>query len=145
MLTNLWIAGGGDKPTLRVWTLPRICSEFQERFDKIQEELVDLRGMDDLLTGVLSKSKGQILRLTAIFNALFSIDPAHPLSPNLCSASVKAAINFVEVCNEHTATIGGKKNFTSGFSCEIPKLFAKCCNLCNEIYYFLNLCSLSVI
>ena len=38
----------------------------------------NLSGMDDLLTGVLSKSKGYILRLAAVFNAL-SIDLSHIL------------------------------------------------------------------
>lgn len=72
--------------------------------------------MDNLLTGVLSISKGQILRLAAVFNALFSLDAAHPLSDELSVDSVKAAINFVETCNEHTAIIGGRKTITEPLS-----------------------------
>jgi len=71
-----------------------------------QEQLEDLCGMDDLLTGLRSKYEDQILGLAAVFNALFSLHPSHPLNPELSSLSVKAAINFVQVCNEHTAIIG---------------------------------------
>ena len=110
------LAGGGDKPAIRVWTLPQHCSEFQFRFDSIQEQLEELCGMDDLLTGLLSKSKGQILQLAAVFNALYSLDPSHLLNTKLSSLSVKAAINFVQVCNEHTAIMGGRKNITTALS-----------------------------
>ena len=41
----------------------------------------------------------------------------------LSSASVEAAINFVEVCNEHTAVIGGRSN-TSDPIVSTCKLFS---------------------
>ena len=125
LLADLWLTGGGDKPAVRVWTLPQHCSEFQSKFDSIQEQLEDLCGMDDLLTGLLSKSKCQILRLAAVFNALFSLDPSHSLNTELSSMSVKAAINFVQVCNEHTAIIGGRKNITTALTCKLT-LWRQC-------------------
>ncbi len=70
-------------------------------------------GMDDDLTGVLNKFKGQILRLVAVFNALFSLDPNHPLSDQLSDIS---AIKLIETCNEHTAIIGGRKTLTEPLS-----------------------------
>lgn len=113
----MWTSGGVDKPKVRTWILARDNEAFQKKFDGIQEQLQDLCGTDDLLTGVLSKSKGQILRLAAVFNALFSLDPNHPITGNLLStASVKAAINFIETCNEHTAIIGGRKTVTEPLS-----------------------------
>lgn len=117
LLTDLWIAGGGDKPKERTWTLPNSCSEFQSKFDRIQAQLEELCGMDELLTGIVSKSKGQILRVAAIFNALFSLDPDHPLQEELSFVAIKAAINFVEMCNEHTAIIGGRKNTLEPIAC----------------------------
>lgn len=117
LLTTLWINGGGDKPKKRTWTLPRSCSEFQTKFDSIQAQLEDLCGMDELLTGVISKSKGQILRVAAIFNALFSLDDDHPLDENLSNVAIKAVINFVEMCNEHTAIIGGRKSTVEPLKC----------------------------
>ncbi len=43
-----------------VWKLPNESTKFKSKFDKIQGQLEELCGRDDLLTGVLSKSKGQI-------------------------------------------------------------------------------------
>ena len=118
LLSDLWIEGGGSKPKLRVWKLPQECSEFKEKFDMIQEHLAELCGKDELLTGVLSKAKGQILRAAAALHALFSIDPQHPRSEELSSVSILAAINLIEVCNEHTALIGGRKGITAPVSGE---------------------------
>jgi len=115
----LWKAGGGDKPKQRTWILSQKCEIFKKKYDEIQEELEDLCGIDDLLTGILSKSKGQILRLAAVFNVLFSLDTRHPLSETLSDDSIHAAINFVEVCSDHAAIIGGRKSTTSSItSCE---------------------------
>ena len=123
LLTEVWKAGGGDKPTVQMWVMPSDCSDFQAKFDRVQEQLEDLCGMDDLLTGVLSKSKGQILRVAAVLNALFSMDADHTLMKELSSASIKAAINFVEVCNEHTAIIGGRKNTTEPIVCTCESIY----------------------
>ena len=113
------------QPAVRVRTLPHHCSEFQSKFDSVQEQLEDLCGMDDLLTGLLSKSKGQILQLAAVFNAPFSLDPSHSLNTKLSSMSVKAAMNFVQVCNEHTAIIGGRKNITTALTFKLT-LWQQC-------------------
>ena len=120
LLSDLWIEGGGSKPKLRVWKLPQECPKFEEKFDIIQEHLAELCGKDELLTGVLSKAKGQILRAAAAaaLHALFSIDPQHPRSEELSSMSIIAAINLIEVCNEHTTLIGGRKGITAPASCQ---------------------------
>ena len=52
LLTNVWTTGGGDKPVLQTWLMPSECADFQAKFDQVQEQLEDLCGMDDLLTGV---------------------------------------------------------------------------------------------
>jgi len=119
LLQELWVDGGGSKPKLRIWKLPRHSPEFEEKFDRIQEELAELSGKDDLLTGVLSKAKGQILRAAAVLHALFSIDPLHPRSEELSPMSIVAAINLIEVCNEHTAFIGGRKGITAAMTREL--------------------------
>ena len=112
LFQEIWTSGGGDKLKLRDWILPQDSTKFKAKFDEIQGQLEELCGRDDLLTGVLSKSKGQILRLAAVFNALFSLDPNHPLGDHLSDKAVEAAVNFVETCNEHTAIIGGRATVT---------------------------------
>lgn len=119
LLTKLWKDGGGDKPRQRTWILSRNCEIFSKKYDEIQDELEELCGIDNLLTGILSKSKGQILRLAAVFNALFSLDDEHELHSAISEAAVKAAINYIEVCSEHAAIIGGRKSLSVPLiSCE---------------------------
>ena len=49
-----------------------------------------------LHSGMLSKSRGQVLRLAAVFNILFTLDNDHP-TDDVSDKAVKAAINFVKV------------------------------------------------
>ena len=56
------------------------------------------------ILGMLSKSMGQTLRISAAMHVLFSIDEDAPL-PSIIS---NAAIDFVEVCCQHTAYITGR-------------------------------------
>ena len=98
--------GGGEKLKLRKRDLPKECPEFESVYDDIQEQLQEFCG---LLTGIRSKAKGQILRVAVTLNALFSIDSEHFLTNELSSAAIGAAINYVKVCNEHVALLGGRK------------------------------------
>ena len=107
-----------------MWKLPKQSREFQEKFDCIQGELAELAGRDDLLTGVLSKAKGQILRAAAVLLALFRTDPSYCKpedlsSKELSTMSIKDAINLIEVSNEHTALIGGRKGITAPITLEL--------------------------
>ena len=88
--------------------------------------------VDDLLTGVLSKSKGQILRLAACMNALFSLDPLHPLKAELSPMSIDASIDYVEVCNEHTSVMGGRKNAMSPLSRKLINCNCMYVHLCMQ-------------
>ena len=120
LLTALWKQGGGDKPIMRKWTLPN-SPEFQAKFDEVQQQLEELCGLDEFLTGISSKSKGQILRVAAIFHQLFSISPSSPnCSPSseLSAAAIKAAIDFVTLCGEHAALMGGRKGSSTPLSRE---------------------------
>ena len=54
---------------------------------------------------MLSKSSGQILRVSAAIHVLFHLENEDPLS-NI--TAIEAAINFVEVCSQHTAYITGR-------------------------------------
>lgn len=80
-------------------------------------------------TGMLSKAKGQILRVSALLNMLFakfeendSIDSEHiPLV--ITEKALTAAQNFVEVACQHAAFLAGRgnieaelKHFSTGLS-----------------------------
>ena len=63
-----------------------------------------------IIVGMLSKSMGQILRISAAMHILFHIDEDGPLSNIISDMAIDAAINFVEVCCQHTAYITGRGN-----------------------------------
>ena len=60
---------------------------------------------------MLSKAKGQILRVAACIHVLFSdfkghehdniIPTIHQISPEISEAAIVAAQNFVEICCQH--------------------------------------------
>jgi len=57
--------------------------------------------------GMLSKSVGQILRVSVVMHVLFNMD-GNNLPTVVSEAAVNAAIDFVEVCCQHTAFITGR-------------------------------------
>ena len=63
-----------------------------------------------ITTGMLSKNRGQVLRVAAIFHVLFKIDEEGPASDCISQAAITAAIDFVEVAAQQTAYIGGRGN-----------------------------------
>ncbi len=61
--------------------------------------------------GMLSKSLGQIIRVCAAMHALFHLESGEdPLPDIISSEAIEAAINYVEVCCQHTAYISGRGN-----------------------------------
>lgn len=118
LLSTLWKEGGGDKPVIRKWILP-VSPEFHQKFDEIQQQLEELCGLDDFLTGVCSKSKGHILRIAAIFHQLFCIrlnERNDTPSKELSSDAIKAAIDFVTLCGEQAALMVGRKGASTPLS-----------------------------
>jgi len=58
---------------------------------------------------MLSKSRGQVLRIATILHMLFSIDSEHQsLDSEVSETAVKAAVNFVQTACQQTAFIAGK-------------------------------------
>lgn len=61
------------------------------------------------LVGMLSKSRGQVLRIATILHMLFSINSEpESLSTEISDIAVKAAVNFVKTACQQTAYIAGK-------------------------------------
>ena len=67
--------------------------------------------MHDLLSsyiGMLSKSLGQILRVSAAMHVLLNLDNADSPSCTITEEALEAGIEFVELCCQHTAYITGR-------------------------------------
>ena len=62
--------------------------------------------------GMLSKSKGQILRVAAAFHILFAIGTSDEYlsatTDEISEEAIIAAINFVNLCCQHTAFMAGR-------------------------------------
>ena len=59
---------------------------------------------------MLSKSRGQVLRIATIFHVLFSIENEEDVAydSEVSEVAVKAAVNFVQTACQQTAFIVGK-------------------------------------
>ena len=58
--------------------------------------------------GMLSKSKGQILRVATALHVLFHVGSSDPLKNELTENVIAAAINFVGLCCQQTAYMAGR-------------------------------------
>ena len=59
--------------------------------------------------GMLSKSRGQILRVAATMHILFQLDTPLTIPSTMSEDTLKAAQSFVELCNEHANIGAGPK------------------------------------
>lgn len=57
---------------------------------------------------MLSKAKGQILRVAAALHVLFNINTPLAIPTNISDTAIKAAVNLVEVCIQHAAFLAGR-------------------------------------
>jgi hypothetical protein len=62
-------------------------------------------------TGMLSKSKGQILRVAAVLHVLFHIQDCDQIPLAISEGALKAAEDFVSVCLQHGAYMAGRGLF----------------------------------
>ena len=59
---------------------------------------------------MLSKSKGQLLRVAAVVHVRFNMKTPSSIPQEISEAEVKAADCFVDLCLQHAAFLGGKGN-----------------------------------
>jgi hypothetical protein len=69
--------------------------------------------MYDTLLEMLSKSKGQILRVAAAIHVLFHMETPNSVPPDISEAAVKASDSFVNYCIQHAAFLGGRGDLKS--------------------------------
>lgn len=62
---------------------------------------------------MLSKSKGQVLRVAAALHYLFSVNsPTSQVSDEISEEAILASINFVALCCQQTAFMAGRGSIT---------------------------------
>ena len=70
----------------------------------------------NVISGLLSKSRGQLLRLATVLHMLFSIDNTEqPLAEEMSDEAVKAAVNFIRIASQQTAYIAGRESLQEEF------------------------------
>jgi len=57
---------------------------------------------------MLSKSRGQILRVSATFHVLFHLEIPQPISHAISNEVLEAALDFIEVCCQDASFMAGK-------------------------------------
>ena len=57
---------------------------------------------------MLSKSRGQILRVAAVMHVLFHFETPLNIPHIISEDALKAAQNFVDVCNQYAAYLAGR-------------------------------------
>lgn len=60
-----------------------------------------------ICTGILSKSRGQVLRVAAVLHTLFSIEKEN-IPDEVSDAALQAAVDFVCVSCQQTAYVAGR-------------------------------------
>ena len=61
-----------------------------------------------LYTGMLSKSKGLILRVAAVMHVAFHLETPHTIPKEICSEALEAAQDFIDMCCQHAAFMAGR-------------------------------------
>ena len=65
----------------------------------------------NIIVGMLSKSKGQVLRVAAVMHVLFHMHSPEIIPKEISEDAVKAADCFVDICLQPAAYLGGRGDF----------------------------------
>ena len=71
---------------------------------------------------MLSKSKGQILRVAGVLHVLFHLDSDNKIPNVISEDAIRASIDFADVCCQHAAHIAGRGDIEES----IQNLVATC-------------------
>lgn len=96
-----------DSPC-KSWIMPKQLSAFVTKYDGIQSQLESICGKDELLSGILSKAKGQLLRVAACLHVLFKLETPDTIEVEISDKALSAAIDFIDVCCDHASLITGR-------------------------------------
>ena len=77
--------------------------------------------------GMLTKSKGQILRVAVTLHVLFNWENPQSIPDEISDSAMKAAINVVDVCIQHSAYLAGKGDLQDDQQIQLGKLYLSWC------------------
>ena len=92
-------------------------SNFITKYNFIQKQLKDFCGQDDLVSGFLSKAKGQLLRVATYLHVLLKIETPEDIDETIDEKPLNAAIDFIEVSCDHAFMITGRRNILHRLDC----------------------------
>ena len=73
---------------------------------------------------MLSKSKGQVLRVAAALHVLFHRNTPLNVPESISEEAVTAAVGFVDFCLQHVAHIAGRGDITEAIQALKPGWFS---------------------
>ena len=94
--------------TCKIWIMPKSFSTFVTKHDTIQSQLEQICGRDELLSGLLSKAKGQLLQVATCLHVLFKLETPDEIEVEISQDALLAAIDFVDVYCDHASLITGR-------------------------------------
>ena len=83
---------------------------------------------------MLAKSKGQILRVSVVFHALFGWENPQAISDVISEDALRAAIEFVDVCMQHAAFLAGRGEISQ----EVDKLQTLLAGMIPQCIYYIH-------
>ena len=69
---------------------------------------------------MLSKSKGQVLRVAVALDVLFHCDTPLNVPDHVSGEAVRAAVNFVDLCLQHAAYFAGRGDISEAIQALKP-------------------------
>ena len=78
------------------------------------------------LVGILSKSKGQILRVATALHILFHVGTSNSVNNKLTDNAIVAAIDFVGLCCQQTAFMAGRGDSKEEIQIIKASMYTKC-------------------
>ena len=89
---------------------------------------------------MLSKSKGQVLRVAACLHALFHLGREEGISSVISEEALTAAINFVGVCCQQTAFMAGRGKIGEEIQIMKASKFTNVPIMTQIVLSFINVC-----
>ena len=83
-----------------------------------------------LPAGMLSKSKGQTLRVAATLHVLFHMETPLDVPDVISTAAIEAAQNIMDVCIQHAAFLAGRGDVED----TIQEIIKGCLHKCTQQY-----------